>query len=74
MTHTNDIVPRLPPSLFGFTHWSPEYWITSANGATVGGSDVELVEGVGSRGGNAGEDKQSVLAHSWYFVSIFKCM
>ncbi|PLB52143.1 alpha/beta-hydrolase [Aspergillus steynii IBT 23096] len=73
ITHTNDIVPRLPPSILGFTHFSPEYWITSANQKTVTGADITLVEGVGSRDGNAGEAKQSVLAHSWYFVSIFAC-
>ncbi|KAI9042047.1 lipase family protein [Aspergillus affinis] len=74
VTHTNDIVPRVPPSLLGFTHWSPEYWITSANGVTVTAADINVVEGVGSRDGNAGEKNQSVLAHSWYFNSIFKCL
>ncbi|KAL4904399.1 hypothetical protein BDW74DRAFT_154747 [Aspergillus multicolor] len=73
VTHTNDIVPRLPPSLFGFTHLSPEYWVTSDNGIFPTTMDVQVIEGVGSREGNAGEAIQSVDAHSWYLIDINAC-
>ncbi|KAL4978928.1 Alpha/Beta hydrolase protein [Aspergillus desertorum] len=73
VTHTNDIVPRLPPMLFGFSHLSPEYWITSDNGATPTTTDIQVIEGVGSRDGNAGEAAQSVEAHSWYLIDINAC-
>ncbi|KAA8642911.1 hypothetical protein EYZ11_009041 [Aspergillus tanneri] len=74
ITHTNDIVPRLPPHSFGFTHFSPEYWITSGNFKPVTASDIQVIEGVGSTDGNSGEDFKSVLAHSWYFGGIFFCL
>ena len=32
-THTDDVVPKLPPSSFGFSHASPEFWITLSNSA-----------------------------------------
>ncbi|RAL01130.1 uncharacterized protein BO80DRAFT_434774 [Aspergillus ibericus CBS 121593] len=31
VTHTDDIVPKLPPELLGYHNFSPEYWITSGN-------------------------------------------
>ncbi|KAJ0416363.1 Alpha/Beta hydrolase protein [Aspergillus carlsbadensis] len=73
VTHTNDIVPRLPPMLFGFSHTSPEYWITSDNGVTPTTADVQVIEGVGSREGNAGQALQSVESHSWYIIDISAC-
>lgn len=73
MTHTNDIVPRLPPMLLGFSHLSPEYWITSDNEVTPTTTDIQVIEGVGSRDGNAGEAAQSVEAHSWYLIDITAC-
>ncbi|PYI07819.1 lipase [Aspergillus sclerotiicarbonarius CBS 121057] len=74
VTHTNDIVPRLPPMLFGYSQPSPEYWITSGDGDTVASSDIEIIEGINSTKGNAGEAIESVLAHLWYFFSIAECL
>lgn len=74
ITHTNDIVPGVPPKAFGFTHWSPEYWITSGMGKTVTEKDVQLIEGIGAEGGNGGEKIKSVLAHAYYFNWIFACL
>ncbi|RHZ54512.1 lipase family protein [Aspergillus thermomutatus] len=73
VTHTNDIVPRLPPRVFGFSHISPEYWITSGDDATVTTSDITVVQGIDSSGGNAGEDSTSVEAHNWYIGHIDGC-
>ncbi|KAL4805037.1 Alpha/Beta hydrolase protein [Aspergillus unguis] len=73
VTHQNDIVPRLPPMSFGFSHPSPEYWITSDNEVTPTTSDIQVIEGVGSRDGNAGEAVQSVSAHLWYIIGIADC-
>ncbi|KAL5360744.1 Alpha/Beta hydrolase protein [Aspergillus floccosus] len=72
-THTNDIVPRLPPELVGYRHPSPEYWITSANGVEPTTADVKVLQGVGSRDGNAGESSPNASAHSWYFGNISGC-
>lgn len=73
VTHTDDIVPKLPPASWGFTHASPEYWITSGDGVTVTTSDITEVTGVGSSAGNAGTSGDSVSAHNWYIVEIDGC-
>jgi hypothetical protein len=72
-THTDDIVPRIPPELFGYAHASPEYWITSADDVTVTDADIEEVVGVNSNDGNAGESDESISAHKWYFMEISGC-
>lgn len=73
VTHTNDIVPRLPPTSFGFSHASPEYWITSGNDVTVTTSDVEEISGIDSKAGNAGQAITEVEPHNWYIVNIDGC-
>lgn len=72
-THTNDVVPKVPPASFGFSHTSPEYWITSGDEETVKSSDIDVIQGVNSTGGNAGASGVSVSAHHWYIVAIDKC-
>lgn len=72
-THTDDVVPKLPPSSFGFSHASPEFWITSGNNETVSTSDIEEVQGVGSKDGNAGTVNPDIEAHNWYIVNIDGC-
>lgn len=59
---------------FGFSQPSPEYWITSGTGASVTASDIEVIEGINSTAGNAGEATVSVLAHLWYFFAISECL
>lgn len=73
VTHTDDIVPRLPPHIVGYRHSSPEYWITSGDNVTVTTSNVQVIEGVGSTDGNAGEGSPSTEAHQWYFFNIAQC-
>ncbi|PWY92235.1 triacylglycerol lipase precursor [Aspergillus heteromorphus CBS 117.55] len=74
VTHLNDIVPRLPPMLLGYSHPSPEYWITSGTLDAVTADDIEIIEGIDSTAGNAGEATESILAHLWYFFSIATCL
>lgn len=75
VTHKDDIVPKIPPSSFGYSHASPEYWITTGNGnKTVHPSDVKKVQGVGSKKGNAGTLNPDILAHNWYFGNIDFCI
>ncbi|KAJ5177282.1 Lipase [Penicillium canariense] len=73
VTHTMDLVPRLPPASWGFSHASPEYWITSGNDVTVTTGDITEIVGVGSTAGNAGASGTSVEAHNWYIVHIDGC-
>ncbi|KAJ5575536.1 hypothetical protein N7535_002462 [Penicillium sp. DV-2018c] len=73
VTHTDDLVPKLPPASFGFSHPSPEYWITSGDDQTVTASDIDVIEGVGSKDGNAGTLNPNTDAHSWYLGHITAC-
>ncbi|KAJ5366012.1 Lipase class 3 [Penicillium concentricum] len=73
VTHTADLVPKLPPAFAGFSHPSPEYWITSADQATVTSSDIDVIVGVGSKAGNAGTLKADTEAHNWYLGHIDAC-
>ncbi|OJJ35897.1 hypothetical protein ASPWEDRAFT_109605 [Aspergillus wentii DTO 134E9] len=73
VTHTDDIVPKLPPKLLGYHHASPEYWITSGNNVTVTTADVDVVTGVDSTDGNDGTTADSRTAHRWYFGYISEC-
>ncbi|KAJ6184526.1 hypothetical protein N7519_005827 [Penicillium mononematosum] len=72
-THTNDPVPKLPLLSMGYVHVSPEYWITSPNNATVGTSDIKVIEGDVSFDGNTGTGLPLLTdfeAHVWYFVHV----
>ncbi|KKK19637.1 hypothetical protein P175DRAFT_0434816 [Aspergillus ochraceoroseus IBT 24754] len=72
-THTDDVVPKMPPELLGYHHFSPEYYITSGNGVAVTASDIREVTGVDSTAGNDGTLLDSVTAHRWYFEAITEC-
>ncbi|EEA26597.1 hypothetical protein TMatcc_005126 [Talaromyces marneffei ATCC 18224] len=73
VTHSVDVVPRLPPKILGYHHFGPEYWITSDNNVTVRESDVVQVVGIDSTGGNGGTITSSNTAHYWYFGPITIC-
>ncbi|KAI4157306.1 MAG: hypothetical protein LQ342_008395 [Letrouitia transgressa] len=78
VTHTNDIVPKLPGQdipffPFHFKHISPEYFITSDNGVEVKKEDIKVCEGIGTRDCNAGTTNSSTEAHGWYFNAISAC-
>nr|QNL09438.1 lipase TDL2 [Thermomyces dupontii] len=73
ITHTNDIVPRLPPRDWGYSHSSPEYWITSGNDAPVTANDIVKVEGIDSTDGNNQPNIPDIPSHLWYFGAIAEC-
>lgn len=73
VTHESDLVPKVPPSHIGFSHASPEYWITVGNNVTVTSSDIDIIEGVGSKAGNAGTLDPSIDEHRWYLGYISQC-
>lgn len=72
-THQNDIVPKLPPMSFGFSHPSPEYWITSGDALGATPADVQVIQGIDSTAGNAGSGGDSISAHDWYIINIDGC-
>ncbi|KAE8134727.1 Alpha/Beta hydrolase protein [Aspergillus pseudotamarii] len=73
VTHSNDIVPRLPPRLLGYHQISPEYWIPVGNNEAVGTADIEMINEADSDMGNAGQKTQSIEAHKWYTDHIYEC-
>ncbi|KAE8149607.1 Alpha/Beta hydrolase protein [Aspergillus avenaceus] len=73
VTHANDIVPRLPPKMFGFHQLSPEYWVHAGNGEAVGTGDVVMIDEADSKMGNRGADMPGVEAHKWYLGKIDAC-
>ncbi|KAL1996643.1 hypothetical protein VTN49DRAFT_7508 [Thermomyces lanuginosus] len=73
ITHTNDIVPRLPPRDWGYSHSSPEYWVTSGNDVPVTANDITVVEGIDSTDGNNQGNIPDIPSHLWYFGPISEC-
>ncbi|KAL9109412.1 MAG: hypothetical protein Q9227_005919 [Pyrenula ochraceoflavens] len=73
VTHHQDPVPRLPPLLLGFSHTSPEYYISSGNNVTPTTNDITEFDGVDETQGNAGQTTLNVDDHGWYFNAISAC-
>lgn len=73
VTHTDDVVPRTPPSFLDYEHISPEYWVTSPNGVAPTVNDVVRLEGSQNKDGNAGQEGLDIAAHRWYFGPITQC-
>ena len=73
VTHANDAVPKLPGYLLSYRHVSPEYWITTPSGKTVGSTDVKQSSGVFNLWGNQGTFISTISDHLWYFNAISSC-
>ena len=73
VTHLNDPVPRLPPSLLGYRHISPEYYISSGNTVQPTPADITRFEGINNRNGNEGNTGFDTTAHVQYFGPISAC-
>lgn len=72
-THLNDPVPNFPAETLGFQHPSPEYYITSPNGAPVTDNDITLCAGLGNSSCNARWKIPDSNAHNWYFDKVSAC-
>lgn len=77
MTHENDPVPQLPPTWIGYTHTSPEYWLTNGTDTTdvYGADEVVICEGIGNAECNAGTGLIPIdgTAHNHYLGNITAC-
>lgn len=72
-THTNDPVPRVPPTIMGFVHLGQEYWITTPNDVVPTANDIQRLDGSYNRNGNTGQKTLNVDAHLYYFGPICSC-
>ena len=87
ITHMDDPVPQLPPTLaFNYYHTSPEFWLSDAGVAatpTEAGyfegkidyavSDIKICTGYESYSCNAGEPSLNMDVHASYFEPISSC-
>ncbi|KAI9719236.1 MAG: hypothetical protein M1812_003566 [Candelaria pacifica] len=77
ITHSDDLVPQLPPKITGLQHIGPEYWIKpSGNNQQVmqklTEKDVFIFADGQNKSGNSGQ-KGDKSAHGWYFAHIVAC-
>jgi Lipase (class 3) len=72
VTHTDDIVPKLPGVLLGYRHVGTEYFITSGNNVPVTSRDITVIQN-SLFAGNQATWTSSVDAHGWYFNPIGAC-
>ncbi|KAI4122262.1 MAG: hypothetical protein LQ338_005909 [Usnochroma carphineum] len=72
ITNQDDLVPRLPPRVFGYHHTEPEYWM-SKNGDDPATEDIQWANREDSSWGNEGEIVPKRSAHHHYFGPIGAC-
>lgn len=73
VTHLNDPVPRMPPSLAGYRHHSPEYYITSGDVNLPTENDIMVYSGIANTEGNEKDTGFDVDAHTHYFGHTSAC-
>jgi ethanolamine utilization microcompartment shell protein EutS len=73
VTHYNDPVPRLPPAMMGYAHYTPEIYISTKNQKTVALSDILTLNGSAISKGNDQFRVLDVEAHRWYFNAVSAC-
>lgn len=73
VTHNQDIIPKLPGYILGYTHVSSEYWIPTKSGVAVSAGSIKVSSGPINFSGNCGTWGSSIPDHSWYFNNILAC-
>lgn len=75
VTHTADPIARLPPLFLGYSHVSPEYWLSTGNSTTTEytTADVVVCEGTTNLDCNGATSGFDMVAHSHYFRLIDGC-
>ncbi|KAB8256132.1 triacylglycerol lipase B [Aspergillus pseudonomiae] len=79
ITHSTDMVPQFPPRILGYSHFSPEYWVTTDKGGYFREPEFAGIQAIHS---NEGDTRQpsvlllfsSVLDHFWYFGYVSACI
>jgi hypothetical protein len=73
VTAVDDPITREPPTLLGYVHVSPEYWLKT-NPENPGPSDIDVVIGFNNNAGNAGTTGRNGDSHTKkYFGPIARC-
>ncbi|QDS76738.1 hypothetical protein FKW77_001301 [Venturia effusa] len=73
VTHYNDPVPRLPPTVMGFAHYHPEIYLSGKNNVKVAPSDILYLDASAVSKGTEQFTAVDVDAHRWYFNNISAC-
>lgn len=74
VTHTDDIVPRLPPLALNYDHISPEYHIERGDTRDeITAKDLTIYKGQINLEGNTGQLNPNITAHLYYFGNIGAC-
>lgn len=73
VTHYNDPVPRLPPTVMGFAHYIPEVYLSGKNNIKVTLSDILHLDASTTSKGTEQFTIVDVQAHRWYFNNISAC-
>jgi alpha-beta hydrolase superfamily lysophospholipase len=73
ITHWNDPVPRVPPTLMNYVHISPEYYINRPSLLPVSAGDIKTYSGSVNLLGNSAWVATDIASHLWYFNSICSC-
>lgn len=76
LTHDADPVPLLPPSLLGYRHTSPEFWLVGdSTREEFGVRDVKICRGLLNFECNGGTTWSMIspFAHSFYFQRLGGC-
>jgi hypothetical protein len=73
VTHFNDPVPRLPPAVMGYAHYTPEVYLSGKNLQAVALSDILTLDASTASKGTEQFTVVDVEAHRWYFNAISAC-
>jgi hypothetical protein len=75
VTHNFDPVSRYPSRLFGYSHSSTEFWLSTSSATTTSYdvADIKVCVGIESMDSNGSNLKLGLTPHSYYFQKVSEC-